>query len=209
MKLSLNIYFLLGGRQLPFWNRQVLCSVCYNVQASFELSSCHQLDPKACPWLPTFLYSLILILHFPLSSSLGFSSWLRKRNPKPPLRRWRLPRQNLLPVQTTETIWVTPNWHTCADGLDRGVTFGMTYSHLYLIILLKSLPQTHLHNIQYVYCHVSLRRMHGLIPASTEDDMASLSMLHPNPQQKESTHPLSGSHRLQRPFPDDLLICYK
>lgn len=66
-----------------------------------------------------------------------------------------------------------------AVQMDHGVTSGMTYNYLYFVIILDPPPQEeaqpHLHTMQCMYSHVSLRHMCDLVPASTQDDKAPLS----------------------------------
>lgn len=62
--------------------------------------------------------------------------------------------------------------------MDHGVTTGITGTYLFLIIILNSLPKEkhkpHLHTIERMYRHVSLRHMGGLKTTSTYNDKASL-----------------------------------
>lgn len=74
--------------------------------------------------------------------------------------------------------------------------------YLYLIIILKSLPeepQFHLHNVRCMCRHVSLRSTWDLMPPLRR--MPGLPYLdtYPNPKQKESIHPLLGSRGFASP----------
>lgn len=63
---------------------------------------------------------------------------------------------------------------------------GVTHNDLCLIIMLKSLPKQehkpHLHNMQSMYKHVSLRRMHDLLPTSGLGTRLLFLNIHPNPK---------------------------
>lgn len=100
-----------------------------------------------------------------------------------------MPWQDLPPTQTTQTLWAKSDLY-----LHRWTMWGMTYNHLYFIIILRSLPkdesQPPLYNI-HLSRHVSVRHMCDFMRTSTYI-MGGLPYLniHPNLKQKESIYSL-------------------
>ena len=96
--------------------------------------------------------------------------------------------------------------------MDHGVTSGMTYNHLHRSIILKSplmeKHRLHLHNIQCVYWHVSLRHMRNLMPAFTNNDSFPIDIFILT-LNKRNPFTLSQGIMALEAIPQDLFICCK
>ena len=121
---------------------------------SCSCSPCHQLDPKLdlyCPPAHTNLcltFSLKLFFQAYLLSQANETRNHPSNGSNAPLTHTQ---DFPLPI-SCRPFELNPRF------TQLGVTFGMTYNHLYLIVILKSPPkedqETGLHDVQHLYRHV-------------------------------------------------------